>query len=240
MELKAGNPIIIVGHYGSGKTEFAVNYALHLSEHGKAPVLADMDIVNPYFRARELREHLKLNGIRVISSNCENDPNLDMPSLAASLRSCFEAEEQTSIIDAGGDPSGANVLAGYSKLLSNRDYSMWIVVNANRPQTAMAEDAAAYITSIENASRLKVNGIINNTHMLGETTIQDIRKGDELARSLSKLTGIRLVCTVIEERLKHEAEGMEFAGEPFFIKILMMPEWLKSGEGISDGIQGYI
>ena len=224
--MNSKNPTIIVGHYGSGKTEFAANYAILLHENGRMPVVADMDIVNPYFRARELKEFFGSKGIKVISSNYEDDHHLDMPALAASLRTCFEPGARTSIIDVGGDPAGANVLARYSGLLSDGEYNMWIVVNANRPQTSTAEEAAGFLRQIELASKLKISGIINNTHMLRETVREDIVKGDLLARQLSESTGIEVVYTVMEERLIPETRDLELAGEPFPVKLIMRPEWL--------------
>lgn len=221
------NITIIVGHYGSGKTEFAVNYALRLYEQGVCPVVADMDIVNPYFRARELKERFAGKGIRIISSNYEDDYHLDVPALAVSLQSCFEAKEQISVIDVGGDAAGAKVLARYSGLIVNRDYNMWLAVNANRPQTATAEKAAAYIAGIESTSRLKINGLVNTTHMLRETTIEDIKQGDKLIKQLSESTGIKAVYTVVEERLIPEAKGLNLSGEPFLIRLMMRPEWLE-------------
>ncbi|MBR0597810.1 ATP-binding protein [Sinanaerobacter chloroacetimidivorans] len=224
MNLK--NPTIIVGHFGSGKTEFVANYAIWLNENGKQPVVADMDIVNPYFRARELKELFKSKGIRVISSNYEDDYHFDTPALAASLQTCFESKDQTSLVDVGGDSAGANVLARYSKLLSDGKYNMWMVVNANRPQTSTAEEASRYLEAINETSRLKINGIINSTHMLRETTKGDIAKGDALARRLSELTGIKVVYTVIEEHLMPEMKDLKLAGEPFPISLIMRPDWL--------------
>lgn len=220
------NPTIIVGHYGSGKTEFVANYALRLHECGYQTVVADMDIVNPYFRARELKEFFKDKGIRVISSNCEDDYHLDMPALAASLQSCFVLKDQTSIIDVGGDAAGANVLARYSRLLADGNYNMWITVNANRPLTSTVEEAAEYLGAIEYTSKLKINGIVNTTHMLRETTKEDIVKGDDLVRRLSELTGHKVIYTVIPEALKQEMADEDLAGEPFPIRLIMRPDWL--------------
>lgn len=224
--MKWNSPTIIVGHYGSGKTEFAANYASWLRENGKQPVVADLDIVNPYFRARELKEIFGSKGIRVISSNYEDDYHFDVPALAASLRTCFESKDQLSVIDVGGDPAGANVLAGYSGLLSDREYNMWIVVNANRPQTSTAEKAAEYLGAIEFACKLKVNGIVNNTHMLRETTKEDIVKGDILARQLAELTGIEVVYSIVEQHLMDEIKCLKLVGEPFPVKLIMRPKWL--------------
>jgi hypothetical protein len=226
MYINENNLSIIVGHYGSGKTEFAANYALQLRKQGGHPTVADLDIVNPYFRLRELREYYQKSGIRLISSNYEEDFNLDMPALAASLRTCFESDDQLSIIDVGGDPAGANVLATYSKLLANRRYNMWITVNANRPKTTGVEGVIEIIAGIQHASTLKINGIINTTHMMEETTKEDIKKGDDLVKDVSEITGIPVVYTVIEESLLSDIEDLPLAGERFPIKLIVRPKWL--------------
>ncbi len=220
------NPTIIVGHYGSGKTEFAVNYALYLKAMGRNPVVADMDIVNPYFRARELKNFLNEKEIKIISNNYENDYHIDMPALAAALQTCFTSKEQCSVIDVGGDPNGANVLARYARFLEQCDYNMWMVVNANRPKTSTAEDVIEYLKEIEKAGKLKINGIINGTHMLRDTQVEDLLLGDQLVRQVSEITGLQIVYTVVEERLKHEVENVNLAGDLFFINLIMRPDWL--------------
>ena len=221
------NPVIIVGHYGSGKTEFTANLALQFKERQEQPVVvADLDIVNPYFRIRELTEVLADQGIRLLSSNYEQDYYLDMPALAASIQTCFESGDQLNLIDVGGDPAGATVLARYSNLLRNRDYAMWMVVNANRPQTASVENIQQFIAGIQQTSRLKVSGLINNTHLLQDTSKEDILRGDTLIRQVSEATSLPVICTVIEERLRDETASLDLAGEPFYIRIAVRPDWL--------------
>ena len=220
------SPTIIVGHYGSGKTEFTANYAEWLRLQGKQPLVADLDIVNPYFRIRERKDAFGSRGIRVVSSNYEDDYYLDTPALAASLRACFEPWEEAGLVDVGGDPAGAVVLAQYAGLLRDRPYNMWMVVNANRPQTAKAEDVIGYLEAIQRASRLQINGLVNNTHLLRETEAEDILKGDALVREVQKRTGLPVVCTMIEERLRPEAKTLDLAGDLFYISLTMRPEWL--------------
>lgn len=220
------SPTIIVGHAGSGKTEFTVNYARHLLAQGERPLVADLDIVNPYFRIREQRESLAAQGIQVLSSNYEDDYYLDTPALAASLRACFEPGERISLIDAGGDPAGAVVLARYAGLLKDRPYRMWMVVNANRPQTARAENVLAYIDAIQHSSRLEINGLVSNTHLLQDTSPEDILRGDALVREVHEISGLPVICTVIEERLRPQTEELELLGKPFYISLAMRPEWL--------------
>lgn len=222
------SPTIIVGHYGSGKTEFTANYARKLQEQGCSPLVADLDIVNPYFRIREKKDPLKSAGIRVVSSNYEEDYYLDTPALAASLRACFEPWEKAALVDVGGDPAGAVVLAQYARFLRDRPYNMWMVVNANRPQTAQAEDVMGYLDAIERAGKLRVTGFINNTHFLRDTEAEDILRGDALVREVSRCTGLPVVYTMIEERLREETAGLDLAGQPLYISLAMRPKWLDS------------
>jgi len=220
------SPTIIVGHYGSGKTEFTANYAAWLRTQGQQPLIADLDIVNPYFRIREQKKAFGAQGIRVISSNYEDEYCLDTPALSPSLRACFEPGEQMSLVDVGGDPAGAVVLAQYAGLLRNRPYNMWMVVNANRPQTARAEEVLDYVEAIQQASRLRINGLISNTHLLENTAQEDILRGDALVREVHRRSGLPVVCTVIEERLRLQTEQLELLGEPFYISLAMRPKWL--------------
>lgn len=220
------SPTIIVGHYGSGKTEFTANYAAWLRARGQRPLVADLDIVNPYFRIREQKEALGAQGIRVVSSNYEDDYYLDTPALSASLRACFEPGDRMSLVDVGGDPAGAVALARYAGFLKDRPYRMWMVVNANRPQTARAESVLAYIEAIQRSSRLKVNGLVSNTHLLRETSREDILRGDALVREVQAASGLPVICTMIEERLRPQTEDLELLGKPFYISLAMRPEWL--------------
>lgn len=218
--------LIVVGHYGSGKTEFAVNYALYLKKQGISPVIADVDIVNPYFRARELKEQLLKQDIKIISNNYEDEHCIDMPALAAALQTCFESELQTCIADVGGDSAGARVLSRYSKAISNREYDMWIAVNANRPKTACAQDTIEYMEDIERVSGLKINGIINTTHMLRETTPEDILKGEMMIEDITQKTGIDLLFNVVDEKLTSSLKNIKLSKGVFTIKPLLLLDWL--------------
>jgi len=219
-------PTIIVGHYGSGKTEFVLNYARKLKREGEDVTIADMDIVNPYFRAREFQEQLRNEGIEVISSNFEREPHVDTPAMAPSIKMCFQPSNRQNLIDVGGDPSGANVLALYAHNLKNRDYDMWIVVNANRPRTSTVEGIQLYLKQIEQMSKLKINGIINATHMLRETRVEDVLKGDGLVREISKANDIPVKYTVFQKELEAGINNLDLAGELFAIDLGVMPEWM--------------
>lgn len=220
------NPTIITGHYGSGKTEFTVNYAAMLGKNGENPVLADMDIVNAYFRSRLMKKKLEESGVRVISNNMEEEFYNDTPALSASLYSCFINLEQRSILDVGGDSEGATILSRFAPLLKGTDYDMWVTINANRMRTATPEQNLEYIKSIEQASRLKITGILNTTHMLRETTREDIMRGDELVRQVADITGLKIVYTVVPKFLEQTIRGENLAAEIFPVDMLMRQDYL--------------
>jgi hypothetical protein len=135
---------VIIGHYGSGKTEFAVNYALKLAEEGKKVAIADLDVVNPYFRSREKAEMMEAKGIKVIASSI-NAPAIDVPAISAAVLVPFQDKSVEGILDVGGDPAGARVLGRYQAEFKKNEYDMFCVINANRPETDTAEKAIAYL-----------------------------------------------------------------------------------------------
>ena len=190
---------IITGHYGTGKTEFAVNLALQMAEEGAGVMLADLDIVNPYFRSRERKKMLEAAGVRVISSSQECS-DADVPALPAELLTILENREIRGVLDIGGDPVGARVLARFRPKILMEDYQLIYVLNANRPEVREAENAIAYLRGIEATTGLTCTGIVNNTHLCGETTEEEIRKGAALAAEVSRETGIPVLCHVAEEK----------------------------------------
>lgn len=171
---------IITGHYGTGKTEFSVNLAMAMAAEGQQVMMADLDIVNPYFRSRERRAMLEQAGIQLISSS-QACSDADVPSLPAELLAIFENRDIRGILDIGGDPVGARVLARFRPKILQEDYQLIYVLNANRPEVREAENAIAYLRSIEAVTGLTCTGIVNNTHLCGETTEDQIRKGAVLA-----------------------------------------------------------
>ncbi|MBR5472038.1 MAG: hypothetical protein IKU81_08015 [Oscillibacter sp.] len=213
---------IITGHYGTGKTEFSVNLALALAAEGEQVMLADLDIVNPYFRSRERRDLLERAGIRLISSS-QSCANADVPALPAELLTILENQDLRGVLDIGGDPVGARVLARFRPRITQEDYQLIYVVNANRPEVRTPETAIAYLRSIEAVTGLTCTGLVNNTHLCGETTEEEIRKGAALAAAVSGETGIPVLCHVAVEPL---AEHLSDLPEPVFpITIKMKKPW---------------
>ena len=214
--------LIVTGHFGTGKTEFSVNLALALARAGEKVMLADLDIVNPYFRSRERRAVLESAGVRLITSSQDSE-NADMPSLPAEILTVLEDRSYRGVLDIGGDPDGARVLARYQPKITAEDYQLLFVSNANRPEVRKAEDAISYLRCIEEVTGLTCGGIVNNTHLCGETTAEEILRGAELARSISEKTGIPVLCHTAEERLIPELTAL---AEPIFpITIQMKKPW---------------
>lgn len=213
---------IITGHYGTGKTEFAVNLALALARERPRVMLADLDIVNPYFRSRERRDLLESAGIRLISSS-QACSDADVPALPAELLAILENRDVRGVLDIGGDPVGARVLARFQPKIIAEDYQLIFVLNANRPEVRTPEAAVAYLRAIEATTGLTCSGIVNNTHLCGETTPAEIRKGAALAEEVSRQAGLPVLCHTAEERFLQDVSDLR---EPVFpITINMKKPW---------------
>ena len=211
---------LVTGHYGTGKTEFSVNLALALAEAGERTALADLDIVNPYFRSRERRELLEAAGVRLIATS-QALADADVPALPAELHALLEDRTVRGVLDIGGDPSGARVLARYRPRIVKEDYRLLYVVNAARPEVRTAERSAEVLRAIETVTGLACTGLVNNTHLCGETTAEDIREGAALAGEVSRLTGIPVACHAAESRFREALKDLD----PFPMEIRMKKPW---------------
>lgn len=187
---------IITGHYGSGKTEFAVNLARKLEN----PVIADLDIVNPYFRTADVKDALENEGIRVITPEFANT-NVDIPSLPPDIIGALQSGDDV-VLDVGGDEDGAVVLGQFKKYFHD-NYEMYLIMNFRRPMTQTPEDMLSVLYAIEQSSRIKVTGLVNNTNVKGDTTADIILQSMENAEKVEDMTGIPLVGVCgVEELLK--------------------------------------
>ena len=210
----------IAGHYGSGKSEVSVNYALFLNrklreqaaEAGTEPkqvTLFDLDIVNPYFRSRECKDVLNANGVKVTSS-AEAFPDVDLPYMPPELTALFQNPGQIGVLDIGGDPAGARVLARYgvelNKVIKAGDAEFWCVINANRPMTKTLDEARFYVQKISDTAGVKVTGLINNTHLFSGTEAEDIYRGERLVNAVSESMGIPVVFHAVRETLIGELD----------------------------------
>lgn len=189
---------LFCGHYGSGKTNISVNYALYLKNNGKEVDIADMDIVNPYFRTKDSEELLNTAGIRLISPRFANS-NVDLPALPQELYGLFERRERYAVLDIGGDDRGAYALGRFTPfILEENDYNNLYVVNFYRPLTMTAADAFEVMKEIEAAGRIPFTGIVNNSNLGEETAAETVEKSAAAAAELSALSGVPVVMTSVK------------------------------------------
>ena len=190
--------LVVTGHYGSGKTEFCVSLAMRLAEKGYGPyrrlALIDLDIANPYFRSRERKDMLEAAGVSVYGNAYEHEITAELPALGANIRAPLEDRDCRVIVDVGGNDTGALVLNQFGKYLGPEDALFLIVVNANRPETRDLEGALAHMAAIEAKTGRRIDGVINNCHLLLETQASDIEKGHRLCEAFCRQTGLLLWC----------------------------------------------
>lgn len=192
---------IVSGHYGSGKTNVAVNLALDLKKVYNKVAVADIDIVNPYFRTKDSEELFNSSGIRLICSEYANS-NVDIPALPQEMYSVTDDKTLHAILDVGGDERGALALGRLvPKIKEENDYDMFFVINKYRPLTRDIPSAKEVFDEIENACKLKFTGIINNSNLGRETTPEDVISSVEFAQNLAKTLNLPLVFTSVTEEL---------------------------------------
>ena len=192
---------LFAGHYGSGKTNIAVNYALHLSREGKQVVIADLDIVNPYFRTKDSAEVLAQSGVTLISPQYANS-NVDLPALPQDIYAIVDDKSWHAIIDVGGDDRGALALGRLvPQIAEENDYEMLFVINRFRPLTRDIEGISEVVAEIEAACRLPFTAIVNNSNLGAETTAEDIISSLDYANEVSVRCGLPIKMTTVEKSL---------------------------------------
>ena len=197
--MQAKRVTLFAGHYGSGKTNIAVNFALHLAGQGKAVTLADMDIVNPYYRSKDSAQELEAAGVKVIASAYANT-NVDVPALPQEMYSVTEDTSRYAVLDVGGDDRGALALGRYAPaILKENDYHMIYVFNASRPLSRTAEMALEIMGEIEVAGGIPFTAIVNNTNLGRDTDWETVAASRQEAEKLSQISGLPLLFTAVEE-----------------------------------------
>ena len=196
---------LFAGHYGSGKTNIAVNYALHLAREGKKVCIADLDIVNPYFRTADSAEVLKEAGIDLVSPKFANS-NVDLPALPAEAYRLVEVKAVYGIMDIGGDDRGAYALGRYTPFIKQENnYRMIFVANCYRALTRTAEEALEVMREIEEACGLHFTDIVNNSHLGNFTDLQTLQDSESFIEKLCELSGLPLFMTTVRADLAAEA-----------------------------------
>lgn len=217
------NLYIFAGHYGSGKTEVAVNYAFYLKEKmpGEKIAIVDLDIVNPFFRTADCVKALEEEGIRVQLPLFANT-NVDIAALTPEIGYLIEEKAYHVVLDVGGDDLGAKALGRYCEEIVKRGYIMYFVINTNRPYTNTVESASKMFDEIEKTSGLKITGIVNNTNLLQETDKDVLIEGMKVIKALSIEKNVPVLMWSAMENVAKELEGETEGAD-----ILPLKEYIK-------------
>ncbi len=194
---------LFAGHYGSGKTNIAVNFALKLSEMGKKVEIADLDIVNPYYRTKDSEEELSSAGIKVISSEFANS-NVDFPAMPGEAYSIVDNKESFAVCDVGGDDRGAYALGRFREGITAEDYEMYLVINCYRPLTRDVDSLIEIKEEIEAAAGIPFTAIVNNSNLGRETTATAVLDSLPYADEASKRLGLPIKLTTVFEPIFDE------------------------------------
>jgi hypothetical protein len=213
---------ILVGHFGSGKTEIALNGALDLAAAGVPITLADLDVVKPYFRSRSARAILADSGIELLAPNGAN-VHADLPIIVPQIRSHLRDPKRRLIMDVGGDEIGARVLGSLSDVVPFDDTDCLLVLNFRRPSTPNPEAALLMIREIEAVGRVPVSGLISNTHLMEETTPAVVIDGYRKAIETARLAEVPLVAVTVTEDMAADLREEKFECPVIAMRRIVMP-----------------
>lgn len=198
---------LLCGHYGSGKTNVAVNLALQLKKTNEKVAIADLDIVNPYFRTKDSRDVLEKAGVQLIASEYAGS-NVDIPALPQEAYALTDDKSLTAVVDVGGDDRGALALGRWApEILRENNFDMYLVINKSRPLTSDVDSTVEIMREIEFAGGITFTGIINNTNLGEETSADVILDSVPYAEEVSRKTGLPLVMTCVDKRLETVLTG---------------------------------
>lgn len=199
--------ILLCGHYGSGKTNVAVNMAFNIKKTCDNVAIADLDIVNPYFRTKDSAEELENAGIKLIASEYAGT-NVDIPAMPQEMYSLTHDKTVHAVIDVGGDDRGALALGRIAPaIIEENNYECLLVINKFRPLTPDVASTLEVMGEIEAAGKIKFTGIVNNSNLGEETTAEDVLGSISYAEEFSKASGLPIKCTSVNEKLFNELEG---------------------------------
>ena len=226
MDINLNGLVVIVGNYGSGKTEVSINLAVHRKRAGINVGIADLDLVNPYFRTREARITLTDLGIQVILPP-EQYLQADLPVLSPTIAGIIRNSGDLMILDVGGDDAGATVLSALADAFSGINVHMLQVVNPLRPQTSTVSGCVSMRNEIEKAAQLTMTGLIGNANLIDETSAEDIYSGYEFIQSVSRESGLPLEFITVSQELLPKIDLKRFSCAVLPIARQLVPPWLK-------------
>ncbi len=229
MNINLNGLVVIVGNYGSGKTEISINLAVYRKRAGLNVGIADLDIVNPYFRTREARNTLTDLGIKVILPP-EQYLQADLPVLSPTIAGMIRDSGDLMILDVGGDDAGARVLSALADAFSGKRVHMLQVVNPLRPQTSTVSGCVSMRHEIEKAAQLTITGLIGNANLIDETSAEDIYSGYEFVQTVSQSSGLPLEFITVSQELLPKIDMKRFSCAVLPIARQLVPPWLKVSE----------
>lgn len=198
---------LLCGHYGSGKTNVAVNMAFDIKGEYDNVAIADLDIVNPYFRTKDSAKELENAGIKLIASEYAGT-NVDIPAMPQEMYSLTHDKTVHAVIDVGGDDRGALALGRIAPaIIEENNYECLLVINKFRPLTPDVASTLEVMREIETAGKIKFTGIVNNSNLGEETTVEDVLGSVSYAEEFSKVSGLPIKCTSVNEKLFNELRG---------------------------------
>lgn len=201
---------LFMGHYGSGKTNVAVNYSIFLERSGYKTAIYDLDIVNPYFRTLDGKGMLTDAGVRLVASTYANS-NVEVPAIPADNYAIVDKKDEHAVVDVGGDDRGALALGRYAEaIMTENDYEAFLVINKYRFLTRSPEEVVECLKEIEAAAKVKITALVNNSNLGKETTIESIQSSLDYAKECSRLTGLPIAFTSVRKDLADKL-GEDFA-----------------------------
>ncbi len=228
MQIDLRGIVVVVGNYGSGKTEVSINLAVHAKKAGVKVSIADLDLVNPYFRTREAEQALTEFGIKVILPS-RRYLQADLPILTPAIGGMIRKPDDLTILDVGGDDAGATVLASLAEAFAGKAVHMLMVVNPRRPATDTIAGCVKMRREIEAASRMAITGLIGNANLIDETKLEDIYSGYEFVRTLSSESGLPLSFITVERRLLPDIDAEKMTCPVLPIARQLVPPWKRAG-----------
>ncbi|MEW6368088.1 MAG: hypothetical protein AB1714_25960 [Acidobacteriota bacterium] len=213
---------VVVGHFGSGKTEIAINGAVELAGHQRSVTLVDLDVVKPYFRSRSARAFIAERGVDLIAPTGESY-YADLPIILPHIRTVLRDPQRKVILDAGGDDTGARALGSLSDAVPLDETQRLLVLNFRRPFTESVEDAVVALREIEGAARMSMTGLVSNTHLMDETTADVVIEGYRLAMAMAKQVEVPVLAVTVEEGRELDLPAGEFDCPVFLIRRTIMP-----------------
>jgi len=245
LDIRLYGIVVIVGNYGSGKTEVAINLALDCRgrEKDKPVRVVDLDLVNPYFRTREARDLLQLHAIDLV---LPPKPYLhaDLPILSPAVAGAIRGASAITILDVGGDDAGATVLASLADAFDGKSLQVLQVINPHRPNTDSVAGCLAMRAQIEKAAKLAVTGWVGNAHMMDQTSPETIWEGYQFVAELSQTSGIPLAFVTAPRAMVRLLDDHAMACPILPIQRQLVPPWQRAktfaapkpdpAEGISD------